>query len=205
MVKDNLCFEEVTTKEDFLTLLEKATDSNSSYHYAYLEVAIFLNEKVLSTALSNIKSFTDEEERRFLDLVKTIDKEMVTDRKQKNMTHKLMSIISGCLYIKDKNYQDYKSKALALLAKYSCYEDISFYKDAYKKYSKEVLDSVISKTKDYMIQENLLLVVEKLYEEKKEVEEVISYLERNDLKLLLQEAFIYEEKLVGEYSDNRRI
>ena len=56
-----------------------------------------------------------------------------------------------------------------------------------------------------MAQDGLMILVEKLYSESKTLDEIMAYLSEKNINELLQEAFAYEKKLVGEFDGTNRI
>ena len=205
MKPDNLAFSEITNKEKFLAFLKQAANQNNEDYIQYLNAISILDKDILSIVLNNLKGTSFTNERRFLALLHTIDENMnPTSTQQKNKYRKLMTILSGIYYIENNHYFNYSNDELALLADISCYEDKKFYDEAYLKYPRELLQTILNLSNDYMIHDDLMILVEKMYSENKTLEEIINYLKEKNLHELLQEAFTYEKKLVGEFDEIRR-
>lgn len=202
MKQSNLAFTEITSKEKFLILLESEVNQNNA---KYLNAISILDKDVLSIVLKDIKKLSFTNERRFLALMHMVDKNMNPPNKKQNKYRKLMTILSSIYYIENSDYDNYSNKELALLADISCFEDKKFYDEAHLKYPRKLLQTILNLSNDYMIQEDLMILVEKMYLEKNTLEEMINYLLDKDLHELLHEAFAYEKKLVGDFDGTNRI
>ena len=206
MKQSNLAFIDITSKEKFLMFLEKAANQNDKNHDSYLDAISILDDEVLAIVLKNLKKLSFTDERRFLALVHTIDENMNPPSKQQtNRYRKLMTILASTYYIKNIHYDNYSNRELALLADISCYEDKKFYDEAYLKYPRKLLQTILKLSDDYMMQDDFMILVEKLYSENKTLDEIITYLSEKNIHELLHEAFEYEKKLVGEFDGTNRI
>ena len=205
MKQSNLAFTEITSKEKFLIFLEKEANQNDANYVQYLNTLGILDKDVLSIVLKDIKKLSFTNERRFLSLMHTVDESMNLSNKKQNKYRKLMTVLSSIYYIENNNYDNYSNKELALLADISCYEDKKFYDEAYLKYPQKLLQTILKLSDDYMAQDGLMILVEKLYSESKTLDEIMAYLSEKNINELLQEAFAYEKKLVGEFDGTNRI
>lgn len=205
MKQNNLAFTEITSKEKFLIFLEKEANQNDANYVQYLNALSILDKDVLSIVLKDIKKLSFTNERRFLSLMHTVDESMNLSNKKQNKYRKLMTVLSSIYYIENNNYDNYSNKELALLADISCYEDKKFYDEAYLKYPQKLLQTILKLSDDYMAQDGLMILVEKLYSESKTLDEIMAYLSEKNINELLQEAFAYEKKLVGEFDGTNRI
>ena len=205
MKQNNLAFTEITNKEKFVIFLEKEANQNDANYVQYLNTLGILDKDVLSIVLKDIKKLSFTNERRFLSLMHTVDESMNLSNKKQNKYRKLMTVLSSIYYIENNNYDNYSNKELALLADISCYEDKKFYDEAYLKYPQKLLQTILKLSDDYMAQDGLMILVEKLYSESKTLDEIMAYLSEKNINELLQEAFAYEKKLVGEFDGTNRI
>ena len=205
MKQNNLAFTEITNKEKFVIFLEKEANQNDANYVQYLNTLGILDKDVLSIVLKDIKKLSFTNERRFLSLMHTVDESMNLSNKKQNKYRKLMTVLSSIYYIENNNYDNYSNKELALLADISCYEDKKFYDEAYLKYPQKLLQTILKLSDDYMAQNGLMILVEKLYSESKTLDEIMAYLSEKNINELLQEAFAYEKKLVGEFDGTNRI
>ena len=205
MKQNNLAFTEITNKEKFVIFLEKEANQNDANYVQYLNALGILDKDVLSIVLKDIKKLSFTNERRFLSLMHTVDESMNLSNKKQNKYRKLMTVLSSIYYIENNNYDNYSNKELALLADISCYEDKKFYDEAYLKYPQKLLQTILKLSDDYMAQDGLMILVEKLYSESKTLDEIMAYLSEKNINELLQEAFAYEKKLVGEFDGTNRI
>lgn len=205
MKQNNLAFTEITSKEKFLIFLEKEANQNDANYVQYLNALGILDKDILSIVLKDIKKLSFTNERRFLSLMHTVDESMNLSNKKQNKYRKLMTVLSSIYYIENNNYDNYSNKELALLADISCYEDKKFYDEAYLKYPQKLLQTILKLSDDYMAQDGLMILVEKLYSESKTLDEIMAYLSEKNINELLQEAFAYEKKLVGEFDGTNRI
>ena len=205
MKQKNLAFTEITSKEKFLIFLEKEANQNDANYVQYLNALGILDKDILSIVLKDIKKLSFTSERRFLSLMHTVDESMNLSNKKQNKYRKLMTVLSSIYYIENNNYDNYSNKELALLADISCYEDKKFYDEAYLKYPQKLLQTILKLSDDYMAQDGLMILVEKLYSESKTLDEIMAYLSEKNINELLQEAFAYEKKLVGEFDGTNRI
>ena len=205
MKQSNLAFTEITSKEKFLIFLEKEANQNDANYVQYLNALGILDKDILSIVLKDIKKLSFTNERRFLSLMHTVDESMNLSNKKQNKYRKLMTVLSSIYYIENNNYDNYSNKELALLADISCYEDKKFYDEAYLKYPQKLLQTILKLSDDYMAQDGLMILVEKLYSESKTLDEIMAYLSEKNINELLQEAFAYEKKLVGEFDGTNRI
>ncbi len=199
---NNYLFTEITSKDAFFSFIKNISNTDNEDNSFYLEAMNYFEDKNLQEVFSKLKNVNEE---RLLDVLHCIDKKLnIGNKNIKNKEHKLMTLFSTCLYLIREEYDSYSSSELVLLGEISPYEDISFYDNAHLKYSKDLLQTILAKTTHYMEEESILVLVEELYNEKKSTQDIINYIKEKDTKELLQEAFIYEKKLVGDIDDDRR-
>lgn len=196
MSKDKLLFKNITSKEEFLKLLDQYKDNK-------IENIFFPNTYVL--ALKSLSTLNPLSEKRFIELLHYVDNYLnFASQANKNAYHKIPTLLSAAIYLKNyyANIKNYSNAELALLAKYSVIEEPSFFENASLLYPKELLQTIIKKSSDYLFQLEILLLVEKLSQENYTLSDIINYLKNQSASNLLQEAIAYNQKIIEESEEN---
>ncbi len=202
MRKENCFLENVNKKEDYINLLKIMSTSDEKTD---LDALGFFEEEIFEESLKKLEMMTSQQEKRFISLIHHVDNYLNNSKNKTNEVQKITTITAAIIYLVDDNYLEYTNDEITLLANFSYYKLRDFYEQAYIFYPKELLQIIISKNKNYMIQETYMLLTEKLYDSNKTLLEIENYLSCNDNNMLLQEAYSYENKIVGEFDETRRI
>lgn len=164
-------FREVQTYQDLVNLMIDYED--------YLMNGC-LNQETIPQGMKAMKSLTSDQQERMLKFVKNLDRMMnLATAKRKNLNHKIPTVLVASIYIYryPKKVTEYTDDELAILAKFSITEDVSFYKQALSFYTKDFLEKIIKKSDNYIIAEELMLLsysLRKEGESKQEIEKKIN-------------------------------
>ncbi len=189
MSEDKLIFSSIQTKEDFFFLLNESINTT------------YLNEETYPLALYSLKNLSKSPEKRFISFLHYLDKHFNYARQtQKNKYHKIPIALSAAIYLYNSYDQikDYKNQELFLLAKYSIFEELSFYELAPKLIPQELLNLIISKSPNYFVQEEILYLVNQKLLNQTNLSAIMNYLTITPTTDLLKEAVNYDKQSIEE-------
>ena len=73
---------------------------------------------------------------------------------------KIPTIFAGAIYIDkyEKEFNIYTSPQKMIIAKYSAVEELDFYKNINNKFSRELMDTIVNKNKDWSFQDDFMKI-----------------------------------------------
>lgn len=194
-------FKDVTTKEE----LQDRLIENSQCLTANCQ-----NEEMALRIIEAIPNLSSEEENIILKYVHYVDKKM-NGRGQWdfNKARKIPAIIVGinCMLNHFNEIRGLSFGALMLLSMMLNFADDSLYAELFNIYPNNLLEYIVTRESNYHFQYHYACVLEKMYDEGKNSEEILAYLKSQTSESLIAEGDAYEEKEMEAlmYNDSRRI
>lgn len=189
--KEKEAFKNVFSIEDFLDRIKSSNENikcltNNYFNDDTIEVAI--------ACLNNIKN--NNKEKDFLDYMHFVDKNLnFPGQASENKRHKIPTIFAGAIYIDkfEKEFNIYTAPQKMIISKFSAIEYLDFYENINNIFSREVMDTIINKNKDWSFQDDFMTIAYK-YRNEKSNEEIINYLNEHDDGYLIRENYEDLEK-----------
>ncbi len=189
----NIAFlEEISDKNSFLSFLKKD-------EIRECVASSLFNQEMIPVVFDALNGFTDEQEKLFLRFIHYVDKKMISQTiSSKNMKNKIMTILSGSIYI--GNFYDkirhYDLAHLMSISNFSFLDSLEEYSLNLMVLDKELFDIYQEKTKDYMYYLSFNELAIKLYDEGYSKEEIIAYISKRTSQEILWEVGDYINEIV---------
>lgn len=187
MPKQKYIFESINSIKD----LKKQLLLEENFYYIDTST---INPNTIETSLINLNNLNQEQEKNFINFIHYADKIMnYNGQANGNRFQKIPTILSSIIYF--ANFYDkisnYDYEQIALLAKYSALEEYSFYEESFTIYTPTILNAITMQKTDFMNKCVICEMVMKLFEENKNEQEIIHYINNTDPKVIAQELYKY--------------
>lgn len=181
-----LLFKDVEDISDFKNVLKENID------YISHRTNGFINPESLELALTGLKNFPQEQEKSFITFVKKVDKAFVSRGSYNgNAFHKFPIVIAGSIFYNyyPETISELTLDEIVLLSNFSFVEAPEYYETAVEKYGKEMLSSIIEKTKnDNSDNLSIFMLADKMMKvDGKTREETLEYIKQTSKEQLLKE------------------
>ena len=184
--KEKEAFKNVFSIEKFL---EQIKNSNENMKYL---INNYFDDNTIEVAINSLNNLKkSNKEKEFLDYMHFVDKQLnFAGQANQNKRHKIPTIFAGAIYIDKfpKEFNIYTTPQKMVISKFSSIEDLEFYQNINKKFSRKIMDTIVNKNKDWAYQDDFMQIVLKYIDLKTE-EEIINYLNNNNDADLIRECF----------------
>ena len=202
--KEKEAFKDINKIDKFLEVIE-SNNENLSYL-----VDNYFYDNNIEIAINCLKALKDNQEEEFIDFMHYVDRKLnFPGQGKENRRHKIPTIFAGAIYLDkfSKQFNIYTDAQKMIIAKYSIPEDINFYMNINNCFSKEIMDAIIYKTRNWTFQDDYMGIAYK-YKDRKSEDEIIDYIfEHDDKDLILESYNDYQEALekAGIIDESRRL
>ncbi len=170
----------------------------------------FFDPNTFELGKNSLAKMSTKQKEKYKKILIQIRK-MIRIGNHQNTIQQLKTALCASIYIttEEEKIKNYGEKEFVLLSKLSGSESPSFFETANLFYPNEIISIVLAKSRDYLEAENILLLVEKWTNEKKEPKEIFASMKEKDRKVLNEEANQYQKEIVieveKELNESRRI
>lgn len=191
--KEKEAFKNVSSIDEFLDRVK-----NNSENLNYLTNNYFNDDTIEQSikCLNNIKD--TNKEKAFLDYMHFVDKRLnFAGQANENRRHKIPTIFAGAIYIDkyEKEFNIYTAPEKMIIAKFSAIEFLDFYENINNIFTKNIMDTIINKNKDWAFQDDFMQIAYK-YKDVKAEDEIINYLNEKTDSELIRESFEDYQKAI---------
>lgn len=200
-MKHNKLFGNVVNNSDLLDVVVNNSD----------KVGAAISDDMVPNYLYSLHSLINKNDDRLTKYAQVVDENFpLSNIRTHNAMHKIPVLLTGCIFL-DKYRMDVDNLTddeLGVLSNISRFDDIDNYASNIKMYSKDILAAVYNKSRDFMVQLDLLCLIEDKFFEfdiKEDDMDLTDFQEKmvNYIKTMSDEEYLesiknYDEKIEEE-------
>ena len=177
---DDRIFENIETKEDIIKMIEL----NSKW-----VLNPYLQRSSLEMVIPKLVTLSKEDEKKAVEYIHHVDNFLnIASQAEGNKMHKIPTFIIGMHYMLNHpdKIEGLDLDEITLLSKYSIVEDEDFYNDKKQVFTKDILKSVLNKTKDDSRRDLLMNMIMRMNKNGSSLEEIQKYIEETPIEELVK-------------------